>query len=54
MARGRGWKGARVIWMGDDDRLATMGFYKMSDRQLSAWETRGLGNVDNRPITGRL
>ncbi|KAJ7715662.1 microtubule binding protein [Mycena maculata] len=40
-----GIKGARVVWMGDHDRIATTGFSKMSDRQVSVWETGGLGNV---------
>ncbi|EJF58048.1 microtubule binding protein [Dichomitus squalens] len=40
-----GIKGARVVWMGDKDRLATTGFSKMSDRQVALWETGGLGNV---------
>jgi coronin-1B/1C/6 len=40
-----GVKGARVTWMGDLDRLATTGFSKMSDRQVSIWETSALGNV---------
>ncbi|EIM79333.1 microtubule binding protein [Stereum hirsutum FP-91666 SS1] len=40
-----GIKGARVVWMGDKDRIATTGFSRMSDRQVSIWETGGLGNV---------
>jgi len=40
-----GIKGARVTWMGDRDSLATTGFSKMSDRQLSIWETASLGNI---------
>ncbi|KAI6099428.1 microtubule binding protein [Pisolithus croceorrhizus] len=40
-----GIKGARVIWMGDGDRIATTGFSKMSDRQVVIWETGGLGSV---------
>ncbi|KAM5541296.1 hypothetical protein V8D89_004850 [Ganoderma adspersum] len=40
-----GIKGARVVWMGDKDRIATTGFSKMSDRQVALWETGGLGNV---------
>jgi coronin-1B/1C/6 len=40
-----GIKGARVVWMGDLDRIATTGFSKMSDRQVSIWETGGLGNL---------
>ena len=38
-------QGARVVWMGDKDRIATTGFSKMSDRQVALWETGGLGNV---------
>jgi coronin-1B/1C/6 len=40
-----GVKSARVIWMGDLDKIATTGFSKMSDRQVGVWETGGLGNV---------
>ncbi|KAF9224281.1 DUF1900-domain-containing protein [Gyrodon lividus] len=40
-----GIKGARVVWMGESDRMATTGFSKMSDRQVTIWETGGLGNV---------
>lgn len=40
-----GVKGARVVWMGEMDRVATTGFSKMSDRQVGIWETGGLGNV---------
>jgi len=40
-----GIKGARVTWMGDKDNIATTGFSKMSERQLSIWETGGLSNV---------
>ncbi|KAI0041826.1 microtubule binding protein [Auriscalpium vulgare] len=40
-----GIKGARVVWMGDKDRIATTGFSRMSDRQVSIWETGGLSNV---------
>lgn len=45
-----GIKGARVVWMGDLERIATTGFSKMSDRQLSIWETGGLGNVKTTTI----
>jgi coronin-1B/1C/6 len=44
-----GIKGARIAWMGDLDKFATTGFSKMSDRQVSIWETGGLGNI--RTIT---
>lgn len=40
-----GVKGARVTWMGEKNYIATTGFSRMSDRQLSIWETGGLGNV---------
>ena len=40
-----GIKGARVVWMGNHDRVATTGFSKMSDRQVGIWETGGLGNI---------
>ncbi|KAF7968728.1 hypothetical protein HWV62_29600 [Athelia sp. TMB] len=40
-----GIKGARVAWMGDLDRFVTTGFSKMSDRQVSIWETGSLANV---------
>jgi coronin-1B/1C/6 len=40
-----GIKGARVVWMGDRDRIATTGFSRMSDRQVSVWETGALKNV---------
>ncbi|THH11811.1 hypothetical protein EW146_g7917 [Bondarzewia mesenterica] len=40
-----GIKGARVVWMGDRDRIATTGFNRMSDWQVSIWETGGLTNI---------
>jgi coronin-1B/1C/6 len=40
-----GIKGARVVWMGEHDRIATTGFSRMSDRQLSVWETGALKSV---------
>lgn len=40
-----GIKGSRIVWMGDRDRIATTGFSKMSDRQLTVWETTSLKNV---------
>jgi len=40
-----GAKGVRVTWMGDLGRIATTGFSEMSDRQVSIWESGGLGNV---------
>jgi len=40
-----GIKGARVIWMGDKDNVATTGFSKMSDREVAIWETGGFNVV---------
>jgi coronin-1B/1C/6 len=40
-----GIKGARVVWMGDRDRIATTGFSRMSDRQVGVWELGALKNV---------
>ncbi|KAF8596856.1 microtubule binding protein [Ceratobasidium sp. AG-I] len=40
-----GIKGARVVWMGGYDRIATTGFSRMSERQLGVWETGSLANV---------
>ncbi|KAF8260418.1 microtubule binding protein [Lactarius quietus] len=40
-----GIKSARVVWMGDRDRIATTGFSRMSDRQVCVWETGALKNV---------
>ncbi|KAI0262372.1 microtubule binding protein [Gloeopeniophorella convolvens] len=40
-----GIKGARVVWMGEHDRIATTGFSRMSDRQVAVWETGSLKNV---------
>ncbi|KAG0704548.1 hypothetical protein DFH29DRAFT_801556 [Suillus ampliporus] len=45
-----GIKGARAVWMGDLDKIATTGFSKMSDRQVSIWETGGLGNIKTMTI----
>ncbi|CAK5267850.1 unnamed protein product, partial [Mycena citricolor] len=45
-----GIKGSRVVWMGDNDRIATTGFSRMSDRQVSIWETGGLGNIKTLAI----
>ncbi|KAI0820244.1 microtubule binding protein [Trametes gibbosa] len=45
-----GIKGARITWMGDKDRLVTTGFSKMSDRQVSLWETGSLANVKTTTI----
>jgi coronin-1B/1C/6 len=40
-----GIKGARVLWMGDRDRIATTGFSRMSERQLGIWDTGSLANM---------
>jgi coronin-1B/1C/6 len=45
-----GVKGARVVWMGEHDRIATTGFSKMSDRQIGIWETGSLNNVKTTMI----
>ncbi|KAG1738554.1 hypothetical protein EDB19DRAFT_1895674 [Suillus lakei] len=48
--RAGGEAGARVVWMGDLDKIVTTGFSKMSDRQVSIWETGGLGSVKTMTI----
>ncbi|KAG9119598.1 Coronin-like protein crn1 [Ceratobasidium sp. 392] len=40
-----GIKGARVVWMGAHDRIATTGFSRMSERQLGVWDAGSLGNI---------
>ena len=45
-----GVKGSRVTWMGDLDKIATTGFSKMSDRQVSVWETGSLSNIKTLSI----
>ncbi|KAG8835250.1 Coronin-like protein crn1 [Serendipita sp. 400] len=45
-----GIKGARVVWMGDTGRIATTGFSKMSDRQLSIWDSGTLANIKTLSI----
>ncbi|THU94137.1 microtubule binding protein [Dendrothele bispora CBS 962.96] len=39
-----GIKAARIAWMGDLGKIATTGFSKMSDRQVSIWELGSLKN----------
>ncbi|KAN0074758.1 WD40-repeat-containing domain protein [Tylopilus felleus] len=39
-----------VVWMGEQDCVASTGFSKMSDRQVGIWETGGLGNVKTLTI----
>ncbi|WWD22902.1 hypothetical protein CI109_107397 [Kwoniella shandongensis] len=45
-----GVKGSRVVWLGDRDRIATTGFSRMSDRQVSLWDTAGLTNLDTQSL----
>ncbi|OCF30801.1 deoxyuridine 5'-triphosphate nucleotidohydrolase [Kwoniella heveanensis CBS 569] len=45
-----GVKGSRAVWLGDRDRIATTGFSRMSDRQVSLWETGGLTNLDTQSL----
>ncbi|OWZ54914.1 deoxyuridine 5'-triphosphate nucleotidohydrolase [Cryptococcus neoformans A2-102-5] len=45
-----GVKGSRVVWLGDRDRIATTGFSRMSDRQVSLWDTSSLKNLDTQSI----
>lgn len=42
--RQTGVKGARVVWMGDD-KIATTGFSKMSERQVGVWNASSLSNI---------
>ncbi len=39
-----GVKGARVVWMGEE-RFATTGFSKMSERQVGVWDAGSFGNL---------
>lgn len=36
-----GVKSSRLVWMGETGKLATTGFSKMSDREVSVWDTAG-------------
>ncbi|KAG2178707.1 hypothetical protein INT44_001860 [Umbelopsis vinacea] len=38
----QGIKGSRVVWLGENDRICTTGFSRMSDRQLNLWNTSDL------------
>ncbi|KAI8575506.1 hypothetical protein K450DRAFT_261518 [Umbelopsis ramanniana AG] len=38
----QGIKGSRVVWLGENDRICTTGFSRMSDRQLNLWDTSDL------------
>lgn len=40
-----GIKSSRVVWMGEQDRIATTGFSKMSSRELGVWDTGSLANL---------
>lgn len=40
-----GIKGSRAVWMGELDKIATTGFSKMSDRQVSVWDAGSLNNL---------
>jgi len=35
-----GAKASRAVWLGEQDRFATTGFSRMSDRQLALWDPR--------------
>lgn len=37
-----GVKGVRVVWLGRSQRIATTGFSRTSDRQLSIWDARNM------------
>lgn len=39
-----------MVWLGEHDRIATTGFSKMSDRQISLWETGSLSNIKTTTI----
>ena len=43
-------QGARAVWLGEHDRIATTGFSKMSDRQVSLWEAGSLNNIKTTTI----
>ncbi|WWC57752.1 uncharacterized protein I303_100287 [Kwoniella dejecticola CBS 10117] len=45
-----GVKGSRIVWLGDRDRIATTGFSRMSDRQVSLWDTAGLTNLETTSL----
>jgi len=38
-----GVKNIRAVWLGNTDRIATTGFSKTSDRQLSVWDIQNFG-----------
>ncbi|KAK9718480.1 Coronin-like protein crn1 [Basidiobolus ranarum] len=38
----QGIKGSRVVWLGDEDRIATTGFSRTSDRQIFIWDSNNL------------
>lgn len=39
-----------MVWIGEQDRIATTGFSKMSDRQVSIWEAGSLTNIKTTMI----
>ncbi|KAI0693833.1 hypothetical protein BC835DRAFT_1275451 [Cytidiella melzeri] len=45
-----GVKMSRVVWLGDHDRIATTGFSKMSDCQVSIYEGSSLNNIKTTTI----
>ncbi|KAK6462503.1 hypothetical protein DFJ63DRAFT_159546 [Scheffersomyces coipomensis] len=46
-----GAKPARVVWLGNTDRVATTGFDRLSDRQVGIWD---VNNIEKGPIDGFL
>ncbi|KAJ3288432.1 Coronin-2B [Borealophlyctis nickersoniae] len=38
----QGVKGARVVWMGNSERICTTGFSRSSDRQVFIWDSKNL------------
>ncbi|CAJ2509795.1 Uu.00g056950.m01.CDS01 [Anthostomella pinea] len=46
-----GAKSSRVVWLGEQNRFATTGFSKMSDRQLALWEPGNPTPIGGRPQT---
>lgn len=42
-----GAKNSRAVWMGEQNRIATTGFSRMSDRQLAMWEPGNSNPVGN-------
>ena len=46
-----GAKPARVVWLGNTDRIVTSGFSKLSDRQIGIWD---VNDIAKGPIDGFL